>query len=167
MNFFESFFSLNGIAEGEAEAEYLEEACFYLFELKKPIEKIAMELKLSEDQVNRAIQDYQRKIDNGKIPYDPDAKEFWRKLHQESGGDERITLVDDKGRYYHGWKSEIEKMTTEQLMELLIVNKRYSDAHPLSEFSKTQPAVGYDPIVPLRNIRRTVSIIDELLQKRE
>jgi len=117
--------------------------------------------------VGYAISDYREKIDRGKLIYDPEAKEFWGKLQKEGGGDERITLVDDKGRYYHGWKSEIEKMTTEQLMELLFTNKRYSDAHPLSEFSKTQPAVGYDPIVPLRNIRRAVSIIDEILQRRD
>ena len=71
------------------------------------------------------------------------------------------------GRYYHGWKSEIKKMSTEKLVNLLVVNKQYSDRHPLSEFSKTQPAIGYDPLIPLRNIRRTVLIIDETLQKRE
>lgn len=151
----------------EEEAEYLEEACFYLFELNKPSLEIAAELKLSEDEVNRAILDYRKKIEAGRLSYDPDAKEFWRKIDQESRGDERITLVDEKGRYYHGWKSELEKMTTEQLAELLFVNKKYSDSHPLSEFSKTQPTVGYDPIIPLRNIRRAVSVIDEILQKRE
>ena len=145
----------------------MEEACFYLSELRKPIKDIASELNLTEAQVGYAIRNYREKIDKGKLAYDPEAKKFWGKLQKEGGGDERITLVDDKGRYYHGWKSEIEKMTTEQLMELLFTNKRYSDAHPLSEFSKTQPAVGYDPIVPLRNIRRAVSIIDEILQRRD
>ena len=149
------------------ETEYFEEVCFYLFELKKSIAEIASELGMSESQVVEAVQSYKKKIDEGKISYDPDATEFWKKAQRESSGDERITLVDDKGRYYHGWKSEFEKMSTEQLVELLVVNKKYSDAHPLSEFSKTQPAVGYDPIVPLRNIRRAVFIIEELLQKRE
>jgi hypothetical protein len=149
------------------EAEYLEEACFYLSEIEKPIKDIASELHLTEAQVDYAIREYREKIDRGKVAYDPEAKEFWSKLQKESGGDERITLVDEKGRYYHGWKSELEKMATEQLVELLVVNKKYSDAHPLSEFSKTQPAVGYDPIVPLRNIRRAVSLIDQLLQRRD
>ena len=58
-------------------------------------------------------------------------------------------------------------MNTEQLVELLVVNKQYSDRHPLSEFSKTQPVVGYDPLIPLRNIRQTVSLIDKILQERE
>ena len=151
----------------EVEAEYLGEACFYLFELNKPVAEIAARLNLSEDEVNRAVRDYKKKIQEGKASYDQDTKEFWKKIEQESGGDERITLVDEKGRYYHGWRSELEKMTTEQLVELLVVNKKYSDSHPLSEFSKTQPAVGYDPIVPLRNIRRAVSIVDNILQERE
>jgi len=155
------------LSHNNEEAQYLEEACFYLSEIKKPVGDIASELHLTEEQVNYAIHEYRRKIERGTAVYDPDAKEFWGKLQQESSGDERITLVDEKGRYYHGWKSELEKMTTEQLVELLVVNKRYSDAHPLSEFSKTQPAVGYDPIVPLRNIRRAVSLIDRLLQRRE
>jgi hypothetical protein len=152
--------------EGE-EADTMEEACFYLSELQRPTSEIAAAFNLTEAQVTQGIRRYKEKLDAGKVRYDPDAKEFWGKLDRESGGDERITLVDEKGRYYHGWKSEIEKMTTEQLIELLVVNKRYSDAHPLSSFSKTQPAVGYDPIIPLRNIRRAVSIIDVVLQKRE
>jgi hypothetical protein len=154
------------LSQGD-EAEYVEEACFYLSELRKPIKEIASELNLTEAQVEYAIRGYRDKMEKGMLVYDPETKEFWGKLQKEGGGDERVTLVDDKGRYYHGWKSEMEKMTTEQLMELLITNKRYSDAHPLSEFSKTQPAVGYDPIVPLRNIRRAVSIIEELLLRRD
>jgi hypothetical protein len=153
--------------ERDDEAEYLEEACFYLTELNLPAKKIALELEIDEDVVIRSVGSYRKKIEEGKISYDPDAKEFWEKNQRENGGDERVTLVDEKGRYYHGWKSEFERMTTEQLVELLIVNKRYSDAHPLSSFSKTQPTVGYDPIVPLRNIRRTVTIIDEILQGRD
>ncbi len=94
--------------------------------------------------------------------YDPEAKEFWNKLQKESGGDERITLVDEKGRYYHGWKSELEKMTTEQLVELLVVNKKYSDAHPLRIFENATGHQVQDPIVPLRNIRRAVSLIDQI-----
>ncbi|MFI5419688.1 MAG: hypothetical protein ACHQ1H_01845, partial [Nitrososphaerales archaeon] len=92
---------------------------------------------------------------------------FWARINQESSGDEKITLVDDKGKYYHGWRSEIEKLGTAELVELLVVNKKYSDQHPLSEFSKTQPVIGYDPIVPLRDIRRSVTLIDQILQKRE
>ena len=149
------------------EDEYVEEACFYLSELGQTPAQIGGQLNLTESQVSVALSDYRRKLDSKIVHYDPDTKEFWSKILKESSGDERITLVDDKGRYYHGWRSEIEKMSTEQLVELLVVNKQYSDRHPLSEFSKTQPAVGYDPIVPLRNIRRTVSIIDSLLQKRE
>jgi hypothetical protein len=147
--------------------EYLQEACFYLAELEKPINEIASALNLTQDQVKQAIQQYREKISEGKISYDFDAKEFWGKQSRETGGDEWVTLVDEKGRYFHGWRSEIERMDTEQLVELLVVNKRYSDAHPLSQFSKTQPAVGYDPIIPLRNIRKAVSIIEEILQKRE
>ena len=149
------------------EDEFVEEACFYLSELGKPLLEIGTDLNLSSDQVKRAVESYRKKIESGSVAYDEDAKDFWAKIRRENTGDEKITLVDDKGRYYHGWRSEIENMGTEELVELLVVNKKYSDRHPLSEFSKTQPVVGYDPIVPLRNIRRTVSIIDEILQKRE
>ena len=149
------------------EEDYVEEACFYLSEINKSIEEIGKEFSMTSDHVEAAIQSYRKKIESKQITYDDDTKDFWAKIDQESSGDEKITLVDDKGRYYHGWKSEIEKLGTAELVELLVVNKNYSDRHPLSEFSKTQPVVGYDPIVPLRNIRRTVSIIDEILQKRE
>jgi hypothetical protein len=150
----------------DVEDEYLDEACFYLADLKVKASDIAKEFNMTEAQVGVAVSNYQRKIDSGKTKYDEDLKDFWAKNLRESSGDEKITLVDEKGRYYHGWKSEIEMMSTEQLVELLVVNKQYSDKHPLSEFTKTQAVVGYDPLVPLRNIRRTVAIIDELLQKR-
>jgi hypothetical protein len=148
------------------EDEYVQEACYYLSELKLSQEEIAKEFKLTPEQVSVAISGYKAMLDSGAVFYSEDTKAFWAKNLRESSGDEKITLVDDKGRYYHGWKSEMEEMTTEQLVKLLVVNKQYSDRHPLSEFSKTQPVVGYDPLIPLRNIRRTVSIIDEILQRR-
>lgn len=150
----------------QLEEEYVEEACFYLSELKLPAAEIEKVLNVTSDVVKKSIETYRNKINSGSIKYEDDAKDFWAKILRENKGDEKITLVDEKGRYYHGWRSEIESRPTEQLVELLVVNKQYSDKHPLSEFSKTQPVVGYDPIVPLRNIRRTVSIIDEILQKR-
>ena len=150
----------------QLEEEYVEEACFYLSELGIPISEIEKSLSLTSDSVKKAIESYRKKIGAGSVKYEEDAKDFWAKASRENSGDEKITLVDDKGRYYHGWRSEIQSRPTEELVELLVVNKQYSDKHPLSEFSKTQPVVGYDPIVPLRNIRRTVSIIDEILQKR-
>lgn len=155
------------MSEEDAVEEYVQEACFYLSELKKPVREIASALNLNEEQVRLAVNEYRQKISERKLSYDADAKEFWNKQIRENEGDEKVTLVDEQGRYYHGWKSEIEKMNTEQLVELLVVNKRYSDAHPLSQFSKTQPVVGYDPIVPLRNIRKALSIIDGILQSRE
>ena len=149
------------------EEDYVEEACFYLSKLGKNTDEIAKEFSMTRSQVESAIESYGKKIEANQVAFDEDTKEFWARINQESSGDEKITLVDDKGRYYHGWRSEIEKLGTAELVELLVVNKKYSDRHPLSEFSKTQPVVGYDPIVPLRNIRRTVSLIDQILQGRE
>ena len=149
------------------EDDYVEEACFYLSELKLSSNDISKHFEMTPDQVDAAIADYKSKIDSGKMRYDVETRDFWAKNLKEGSGDEKITLVDEKGRYYHGWKSELEKMTTEQLVNLLVVNKQYSDSHPLSEFSKAQAVIGYDPLIPLRNIRRTVSMIDETLQKRE
>lgn len=149
------------------EDDYVEEACFYLAELSVSNENIAKQLNLSSEQVRSAISSFKSRLEAGEASYNEETKSFWAMNLRESSGDEKITLVDDKGRYYHGWKSEIQKMSTEQLVELLVVNKQYSDKHPLSEFSKTQPVVGYDPLIPLRNIRHTVSLIDTILQERE
>ena len=148
------------------EDEYVEEACFYLAELGVKPALIGKEFNMTADQVEDAAGKYRKKLDSKLVTYDEEVKSFWAKNLRESSGDEKITLVDEKGRFYHGWKSEIEKMDTQNLVELLVVNKQYSDKHPLSEFSKTQAVVGYDPIVPLRNIRRTVSMIDAILQER-
>lgn len=147
--------------------EYVEEACFYLRESKIGKREIARAFNLTLPQVSNAIGSYRKKIDQKKVRFDVETKEFWEKNYKESSGDERVTMVDDKGRYYHGWESELENLSSEKIVELLVINKQYSDRHPLSEFSKGEAVVGYDPIVPLRNIRRTVSILEELLQKKE
>jgi hypothetical protein len=149
------------------DAEYVEEACFYLSSLSLGKKEIASAFNLDESQVENAINSYKQKIDSGSAKFEEDAKEFWARSYKESSGDERITLVDDKGRYYHGWKSELESLSSEQIVELLVVNKQYSDKHPLSEFSKGGSIVGYDPLIPLRNIRRTVQFLEELLEKKE
>ena len=147
--------------------DYVEEACFYLFENKVGKKEIASVFNLTQSQVAAAINSHKNRISEGKAKYEEDAKEFWAKNYRESSGDERITMVDDKGRYYHGWKSELEGFDSEKIVELLVVNKNYSDKHPLSEFTKGQAAIGYDPLVPLRNIRRTVQLLEEMLAKKE
>ncbi len=147
--------------------EYVEEACYYLSTLNVGRKEIASSFGLDENQVENAIKSYKEKIDSGSATFEEDAKEFWARSYKESSGDERITLVDDKGRYYHGWKSELESLSSEQIVELLVVNKQYSDKHPLSEFSKGETIIGYDPLVPLRNIRRTVQFLEELLERKE
>ncbi len=147
--------------------DYVEEACFYLSENKIEKKEIASEFNLTVAQVVRAVTSYKRKIAQGKAEYEEDAKQFWAKNYKESSGDEKITLVDQKGRYYHGWKSELEKLSSEKIVELLVLNKEYSDKHPLSEFSKGQAVIGYDPLVPLRNIRRTVALLEEILGRIE
>ena len=147
--------------------DYIEEACFYLAELKVEKEQISKIFNLTQDQVAKAIESYSERIRQGSSKYEEDAKEFWAKNYKESSGDERVTLVDDKGRYYHGWKSELENLSSERIVELLVVNKQYSDKHPLSEFSKGQAVIGYDPLIPLRNIRRTVSLLEQILEKKE
>ena len=131
------------------------------------LDEIADQMKLGAEQVRNAIGDYRAKIASGRVKYEEDTKGFWAKILREDSGDVKVTMVDEKGRYYHGWRSELLLMPTENLVELLVINKRYSDAHPLSEFTKTQPVVGYDPLVPLRDIRKTVKMIDEILSTRE
>jgi hypothetical protein len=147
--------------------ESLEEACYYLSESKIDHKEIALALNLTEPQVGLAVRSYKKKIDQGQAKYERETKEFWIKNFRESSGDERITLVDEKGRYYHGWKSELENLGSEKIVELLVINKQYSDKHPLSEFTKGEAVIGYDPLVPLRNIRRTVTLLEKLLERKE
>ena len=150
-----------------AASYYVEEACYYLTRLKLNPEEIGKQFNISPEQVANAVKQYEEKLSAGMVSLDENTQQFWSMLLRESAGDEKITLVDEKGRYYHGWRTELERLPTENLVELLVVNKGYSDKHPLSEFSKTQPIVGYDPLIPLRNIRKTVSLLDDILQKRE
>jgi hypothetical protein len=153
--------------EQENQDYYVEEACYYLSLLKIKDEEIASAFNLGTEQVRQAVRSFSKKLELGKVKYDDNAKDFWSKNFREGRGDFRITLVDDKGSYYHGWKSELEKMETEKLVAVLATNKDYCEKHPLSEFSKGGPVIGYDPLAPLRDIRKSISIIEEILERRE
>nr|MDG6922992.1 hypothetical protein [Nitrososphaerota archaeon] len=85
------------------EDDYLAEACYYLSDLKLSLSDIARELDLTPERVENAIKNYKSRIDSGRVHYDEDARDFWSKNLKEGLGEEKITLVDEKGRYYHGW----------------------------------------------------------------
>jgi hypothetical protein len=154
-------------SRGREQSDYVEEACFYLVELEVPLEEIAKEFGMTADQVRNAARSYAGKISSHSVKYDEDAKDFWSRNFREGTGDVRVTLVDDRGSYYHGWRSELESMETDKLFAVLITNKKYADGHPLSEFSKGHPIIGYDPLIPLRRIRSSVEIIEQILEKRD
>jgi hypothetical protein len=151
----------------EEPSRYVEEACFYLTELQIPLDEIAKGFNLTADQVRNAVASYSERIASRREKYDEDTKDFWSRNFRESTGDVRVTLVDERGSYYHGWKSELERMDDEKLFAVLLTNKKYSDRHPLAEFSKGGAVVGYDPLVPLRRIRESVDLIEKLLEQRE
>ena len=71
------------------EDEYVEEACFYLSELKLSSVDIGKEFNMTSDQVERAASNYKAKIDSGIANYDEEAKAFWSKNLRESSGDEK------------------------------------------------------------------------------
>src|SRR5208282_5406335 len=110
---------------------YVEEACYYLTELKLKPQEIAKQLNISTDQVTCAAKQYKERLASGELSFEEETKKFWSLILRENSGDEKITLVDEKGRYYHGWRTELTKLPTEDLVELLVVNKKYSDRHPL------------------------------------
>ena len=87
---------------------------------------------------------------------------------QEARGNEKITLVDSEGEFYHGRRVDLEKAEAKDLIALFDFGKEYlNNIHPmvLESLEKNKP--GYNPLSPIKQLRDGLKIVEEILSNRD
>lgn len=145
----------------------VEDGCYYLRELGMDVGKISRFFEISEDDVKKKCKTFAKKLKSGQIVQSEFDKKFWEDVMQEAKGNEKITLVDSKGEFYHGRRADLEKAETKDLMALFEYGKEYLNSVPpmvLESLDKNKP--GYNPLSPIKQLNDGLKIVEEILSKR-
>ncbi|HEY4674112.1 MAG TPA: hypothetical protein VIH03_08100 [Nitrososphaerales archaeon] len=145
----------------------VEDGCYYLRELGMNVGEISKLFEISEDDVRKKCKAFAKKLKSKKIIQSEFDKKFWEDVMQEARGNEKITLVDSKGEFYHGRRVDLEKAETKDLMALFDYGKEYLNNVPpmvLESLDKNKP--GYNPLSPIKQLKDGLKIVEEILSKR-
>lgn len=149
----------------EIDKEVLEEACYYLTKLGLDKEKVALEFGISVKEVSKLANLYNRKIKSGKVREEPFDAMFWERVKKEAEGDVKLTFVSRKG-FHHAWKSELEKLDGEALMEIYESSKDFLNMDPNQRFVEFVKPRGYDPLALEREIKKAVEVVGKILEEK-
>lgn len=145
----------------------VEDGCYYLRELGLSFSEIARVFGVSEAVARRKYNAFSSKLKNKQVYVSPFDKKFWEDIILETLGNERVTLVDEKGRFYHGRRTDIEKADTKDLMALFEYGKEYLSTVPpmvLESLDKGRP--GYNPLSPIKQLKDALKLLEEILSER-
>ncbi|MBM3897067.1 MAG: hypothetical protein FJ358_00860 [Thaumarchaeota archaeon] len=145
----------------------VEDGCYYLRELGMDVGEISRLFEISEDDVKKKCKTFARKLKSKQIIQSGFDKKFWEDVMQEARGNEKITLVDSEGEFYHGRRTDLEKAETKDLMALFECGKEYlNNVHPmvLESLDKNKP--GYNPLSPIKQLKDGLKVLEEILSKR-
>jgi hypothetical protein len=144
---------------------YLEEACYYLRKKGLSFAEISKALEVSETQAIALFEDYASKIAEGAASEDDVDRNLWEDIHNDSFGNEKITFARDDG-FYHCRRSDLEMMESSALMSIFESSKKFLDFDLYRRYLDTKPPVGYDPMALQRQVKRSIELIQEILDQR-
>ena len=145
----------------------VEDGCYYLRELGVDIVEISSLFEISENDVRKKCKAFAKKLKSKHIIASVFDKKFWGDVMQEARGNEKVTLVDSKGEFYHGRRVDLEKAETKDLMALFDYGKDYLNNIPpmvLESLDKNKP--GYNPLSPIKQLKDGLKIMENILSKR-
>ncbi len=149
----------------EISEEILEEGCYYLSQLGLTNAQIASHFETVPGNVARLVNSYSSKLKSRVVvPADVD-KAFWEDVKKEAEGDMKLTFVSEKG-FHHSWKSELERLDGLALMSVYEASRDFLSADLNQKFLDYPPPKGYDPLAMDREVRKAVTVIGELLDKK-
>ncbi len=151
--------------KSEIDEEVLAEACYYLTKLGLDKEKVASEFGISVKEVSRLASLYKKKIKSGKVREESFDAIFWERVKKEAEGDVKLTFVSRKG-FHHAWKSELEKLDGEALMEIYESSKDFLNMDPNQRFVELVSPKGYDPLALEREIKKAVDVVGRILEEK-
>ena len=144
------------------EDDVLGDACYYLTRLGMSTDEIGDHLGINSRKVKKLANIFAKKLQSGEIQESPYEEGFWKDIMKESSGDFRLTLVDEKGHFYHGQSSELAGVDVKTLLGLLKNNQALVKQHPEIE---SKPPVGHDPLSPLREVKASIPRLEAILRR--
>jgi len=144
---------------------YLEEACYYLRRKGLSYAEISKALEVSETQAIELFEEYASKIAEGAAIENDVDRNLWEDIHNDSFGNEKITFARDDG-FYHCRRSDLERMESSALMSIFESSKKFLDFDMYKRYLDTKPQAGYDPMALQRQVKRSIELIQEILDER-
>ncbi len=156
---------MTGPELGEISEEVLEEGSYYLAKLGLTLGEVAEKLEITEAEVVAHRSSYAKKLKQGKVKPDDFDVTFWTEVKEEAEGNTKVTFVSEKG-FHHAWKSDLLKLDGPSLMSIYESTKEFLDMDPNQRFLDYSPPKGYDPLALQREVRRTIGIINSILDEK-
>jgi len=147
---------------------YLDEACYYLKKSGQSFNNIAKKFEENISVVKKRFQNHEKKIQNSQVEINDYDLSFWLDVENEIKGDDKVTFIRDKS-FYHCRKSDLVSFDSETLLNIFNQCKDFLflDLNYNYGFIKKNAPVGYDPFILIREIKKVVKIIEEILTNRE
>ena len=152
-------------SDDSVDAEVMEEGCYHLSRLGLTNDQLAAHFELTPAEVGSLIASYEAKLKSGKVTPGEIDRVFWEDVKKEAEGDVKLTFLSDKG-FHHAWRSELRKLDGPALMSIYESSKDFVNADPNQKFLDFPPPKGYDPLALEREVRKTVGVINELLEEK-
>jgi len=144
---------------------YLQEACYYLRRKGLSFAEISRAFEVSEAQASELFEEYVSRIAEGAASEDDVDRNLWEDIHNDSRGNEKITFARDDG-FYHCRRSDLELMESAALMSIFESSRKFLDFDMYKRYLDTKPPVGYDPMALQRQVKRSIELIQEILNQR-
>jgi len=147
--------------------ESIQDGCYYLHKFGLSYDDLASIFGIETSEAKEFVRKFREKIAKGQIEETTFDMSFWKDVINESKDGSRITLVNSEGQFYHGRKSDIERMKTADLLSLFEINKEFLMMVPQVALDTLKGhKVGYNPLIPLKQVQESVKIIESILVKR-
>lgn len=156
---------MKGAELDEISEEVLEEGCYYLPKLGLSLTEVAEKFEITKAKVIAYRNSYALKLKKGIAkPADFDVT-FWKEVKEEAEGNTKVTFVSEKG-FHHAWRSDLQKLDGPSLMSIYESSKEFLDMDPNQRFLDYPAPKGYDPLALQREVKRSVGIINSILEER-
>jgi len=153
------------LSSREIDEVVLEEGCYYLRELGLSSSQVAKNFAITRKQVESLAASYQSKLLSGVVIADPFDRTFCEDVKKEAEGDFKVTFISERG-VHHGWKSDLGRMDGPSLMAIFEASQDFLNADPNQRFLEFKPPSGYDPLALEREVKKSISVISEILHQK-
>ncbi len=159
---------MNGSVMPRSDGESIQDGCYYLHKFGLTYEELASIFTIEKSEAREFVLRFKEKIDKGEIQETAFDMSFWEDVLKETRDGLRITLVNGEGKFYHGRRSDLDGMKTDELLALFEINKEFLMMVPqVALDTLKQHKVGYNPLIPIKQVQESVTLIESLLGKRD